>query len=58
MKIDTAEVKKLKETNKEWMGLCNRLLKKYCDGITKIEMLEQECAAYRTQLNELQAAQK
>lgn len=53
MKIDTAEVKRLKETNKEWMGLCNRLLKKYCEGVNKIEMLEKECAALRKQLNEL-----
>lgn len=45
-----AEVAFFKQANKDWMGVCNRLLKKYCEGLEKIQMLESECKALREQL--------
>lgn len=48
------QVKFLKQANKGWMRVCNRLLKKYCADVKKIQMLETECKALREQVNELQ----
>lgn len=45
-----AEIKLLKDANKGWIELCSRIYKKYCDGLLKIEMLEEECKALREQV--------
>ena len=49
----TIQIKFLKQSNKGWMRVCNRLLKKYCAGVEKIQMLETECKALREQVNAL-----